>query len=545
MSKTFRSRFDQIISLTFLFAISVCSISCGDNHYSGSPLKGQQVMRINLRSEPPTLDPRKAFDSLSSPIIKMVFEGLTRMTPDGKASPSAADRIEISGDRLTYTFHIRPNQWTNGEPVTAYDFYNTWKTTLDPTFGAPFADQFFIIRGAEEHYKQGLPFNQVGIKAIDAKTFQVTLNNPTPYFLQLTAHLMSFPTHTATAVKDPNWATEAGEGYVSNGPFRLAVWKHNYEIVVEKNPLYWDSEVVKLDWIKISMVDNCMTELSLYENGDLDWAGNPLTALATEALPDLQKRKLVHSKPTAASYAYCFNLNDPVLKNEKIRKALGYAIDRASLVDNILLGGQIPAMGWVPPTMPFPHKEFFEDADFAVAKQLFEEGLQELGLTRQTLPKLTLSYNTLESHHRIAQAIQQQWYTTLGIDIGLENMEWKVYLDKMQKGQFQIGRSAWVADYNDPVTFLDIYKDKEVANNYTGWENKTYEHLLDQANRVKSTKERNALLLEAEGILIGEMPMVPIYYYTENYLKKPYVKGFYLGPISDIDFKWAHIEVQS
>lgn len=503
-----------------------------------APATGPKNLRLNLHAEPPTADPGLAEDSTSGTIIRATFEGLTRTGADGQVHLAAAESYEVSEDGLTYTFKLRDAKWSNGDPVTAGDFEFAWKRALDPKTAANYAYQLFYIKNGEAYNKGQASRDDVGVKALDDKTLQVTLENPTPFFTELTAFYTYYPVNQKVVEADENWATQAAT-HVGNGPFKMTDWQHKSKIVLEKNENYWDKDNVKLDKIEFSMIEDENTELSMFENGELDWAGAPLSQLPTDAMPALTDSGRIHTKPIAGTYWYKFNTEQPPFHNVKIRKAFAYAIDRKSLIDNILQAGQIPATGAVPPSMALNTEGYFKDNDVETAKKLLEEGMKEEGLT--SLPEITLSYNTAETHKKIAEAIQDQWKQNLGVEVKLENQEWKVYIEDLHQGNYQIGRMGWLGDFNDPINFLEQYKEKKGGNNDTNWENAKYKELLNQSAVEKDPEKRKQILAQAEQILMDEMPVMPIYFYTNSWVHNEKLTGVIIDGLGNIDFKEADI----
>lgn len=502
---------------------------------SGEP----KVLRINLHSEPPTADPGLAEDSTSGTVVRAAFDGLTRTGSDGKPMNSAAESVEVSQDLKTYTFKIRDAKWSNGDPVTAKDFEYAWKRVLDPKTAANYAYQLYYIKNGEKANKGEVGLDQVGVKALDDKTLQVELENPTPYFLELTSFYTYFPVDQKVVSADPKWATEA-KTHVGNGPFKLESWEHKSKLVLVKNDNYWDKDTVKLDKIEFSMVEDENTELSMFDNGELDWAGAPFSSLPTDAIPALKESGKMTIQPIAGTYWYKFNTEKPPFNNVKIRKAFAYAIDRQSIIDNVTQTNQKPAMGAVPDSMSLNPNGYFKDHDVETAKTLLAEGMKELGLTK--LPPITLSYNTSEGHKKIAEAIQDQWKKTLGVDVKLENTEWKVYIENLHQGKFQIGRMGWLGDFNDPINFLELFKEKNGGNNDTRWENPKFKELLNKSALEGDAEKRKAILKEAEAVMMDDMPVMPIYFYTNSWVKKDEVKGVQVDGLGQVDFKWATIE---
>ncbi|MBB64499.1 MAG: ABC transporter substrate-binding protein [Waddliaceae bacterium] len=528
-------------SFFILVTINFLIVSCGSQEDSQSQRKKNQTLFINLFSEPPTLDPRETGDATSSDVLRHLFDGLTRIGPDGDIDLAVAEKFEMSSDGLIYTFYLKSTRWNDGSPVTALDFSESWKTVLDPSFPAQMAYQLYVIKNADKVKSGELPVEDLGVEILNSHTLRVSLESPTPYFLELLSTSPFLPVHHHIAKRNPDWARDAKPDFVSNGPFYLNKWKHQNELVLKKNPHYWDKDSVTLKKIVMSMIEDSNTELQLFQSGELDWAGKPISiGLPTEAIPSLHAEGILQIQKTASTYFYIFNTTQFPLNNRKLRKALSYALNRQSIVDNISQAGEMIALSLVPPSMSLREKGYLKDQQSKEAQKLFAEALKELKLTEETFPALHLSYNTSDGHQKIAQAVQEQWREVLGIDISLDNFEWKVYLDKLQKRDFQIGRLGWVADFNDPVTFLEMYEEGDNPINHTGWENVRYAALLQRASQTVNIERRKNLLHEAEKILMDEMPIAPLYFHTNAYLKHEQLKGVVFSPIGHVDFKWAY-----
>jgi oligopeptide transport system substrate-binding protein len=503
-----------------------------------------QELRVNINSEPPALHPGLASDATSGGVLLQTFEGLTRIGKDGKPENAMAEDVQVSDDLKTYTFKLRDAQWTNGDPVTAEDFIYAWKWALDPAHQSSYAYQLYYIQGAQAANEGKGSVDDIGVKAIDEKILEVTLENPTPYFLELTAFYTYYPVNHKVATANENWHTEAGDDYVSNGPFKMTEWSHQDKIVLEKNENYWEADVVKLEKIEMYMINDPNTELSMYDNGELDRAGSPFGTLPTDALPQLKDSGDLVIKPIAGTYWYKLQTEKPPLNNKNIRKALAYAINRKAIVENITQGGQMPATAAVPPSMaPENEQGYFADHDVEKAKEFLQTGLQELGYKDVSeLPTITLSYNTSEAHQKIAQAIQDMWKNELGVNVTLDNSEWAVYIDKLHKGDYMVGRMGWLGDFNDPINFLELYREKNGGNNDTLWENADFKKLLDDSQRETDPDARTQMLKDAEAILMDEMPIIPIYFYTNVWVEKENLKDVVVSGLGDVQLKWAYFE---
>ncbi|KAA9027554.1 peptide ABC transporter substrate-binding protein [Niallia endozanthoxylica] len=539
----------KLLFLSMLLVLSMFLTACagGKDNADGSKDGGKEAaqdLRVNINTEPPTLNPGLAEDSTSGTVLRQVFEGLSRINLEGKAELAAAEDVQISEDQKTYTFTLRDAKWTNGDPVTAKDFEYAWKWALDPANASPYSYQLYYLEGGQAFNEGTGTADAVGVKALDDKTLEVKLANPTPFFLELTAFYTYLPVNSKVAEAKPDWANDAGDNYTTNGPFKLAEWSHSDKIVLEKNEDYWDAETVKLNTITMIMVNDPNTELSMFDSGELDWAGMPTGNLPQDALPALKDEGRLHTESIAGIYNYKLNTTVEPFTNANIRKAFALAINRQELIDNVTQGGQLPAMAIVPPTM-FPENEkgYFKDNDVKKAKEYLQKGLEELGYKDVSeLPPVALSYNTDEGHQKIAQAIQDMWKQNLGVEVTLNNAEWKVYIEQVQSLDYNIARMGWLGDFNDPINFLESYYSATGGNNDTGWENKDFQALLDQSATEADTKKRQELLKQAEEIFMNEMPVIPIYFYTNNWVQADNLKDVAVSGLGDVQFKWAYFE---
>ncbi|URM32036.1 peptide ABC transporter substrate-binding protein [Cytobacillus firmus] len=548
MNKRLSIFFSMLLVLSmFLAACSGGGDNAEDGKKGGDDDKKSDVpqeLRVNINTEPPSLNPGLAEDATSGTVLRQILEGLTRIGKDGKPENAMAEDVKVSDDQKTYTFKIRDAKWSNGDAVTANDFVYAWKWALDPANNSTYAYQLYYIEGAEAANTGEGSLDAVGVKAVDDKTLEVKLVNPTPYFLELTAFYTYLPVNSKVAEANPEWATDAGENYTTNGPFHLTEWSHSDKIVLEKSETYWDAETVKLDSIEMIMINDPNTELSMFDNGELDWAGAPTGALPTDAMQALKDDGRLTTQPIAGIYNYKFNTTVEPFNNVNIRKAFAHAINRQEIIDNILQGEQLPAMAIVPPTM-FEENEkgYFPDNDVEKAKEFLQKGLEELGYKDASeLPAVTLSYNTSEAHQKIAQAIQDMWKQNLGVEVNLDNAEWNVYLDKINTMDYQVGRLGWLGDFNDAMNFLEMYRDADGGNNSTGWESKEFQDLLAKSATEADAEARQQLLKDAEAIFMEDMPVAPIYFYTNNWVQAEGLKDVVVSGLGDVQYKWAHFE---
>jgi oligopeptide transport system substrate-binding protein len=429
--------------------------------------KSPHVLRMNITREPPTMDPRKGSDWIGSSMHFLLFEGLMRLNPDGTLTPAQARTVEISDDRMTYTFHLRGAHWSDGSPVTARDFELAWKKIIDPQFGAANAHLLYPIKNAEKIKKGQLPVDALGAVSKDDLTFVVQLEKPTPYFLDLISFCLFFPVNHAIDENNPQWMMEASPLFVSNGPFKIKTWKHNSEIILEKNRRYWEEPLIDLDQVNINMIADENTALSMYENGQLDVIGMVISPLPTDALHHFYEQGLVKNQSSPATTIISFNTSKFPFTNKHIRRALSYAIDRAQIVSNITQLGEEVATNIIPECLA-PTKSFFRDHDVELARKELLLGFEELRIHK--FPKVTLQYSYSEVNHKLVQVLQQQWKETLGIEVGLEKFEHKILLDRLIDRTYDLATTYWFAQYKDPMSIFERFKSKNNAKNYPDWE---------------------------------------------------------------------------
>ncbi|MUG45021.1 peptide ABC transporter substrate-binding protein [Paenibacillus woosongensis] len=554
-----------LLLLTLVLALSTLLAACGSNDKGASnggknntpaenassgeeKLAADQTLRVNLSAEPPTFDPAQAQDSQANTVLKTMYEGLARMDEHGQPVPAAAEKWDVDGTK--YTFHLRKDaKWSNGDPVTANDFVFAWERVLSPNTqpAAPYAYQLYYLKNAQA-YNEGkiTDFSQVGVKATDDYTLEVELDAPTPYFLGLTSFYTFYPVHQSVK-DDAKWAVDASKMIV-NGPFTLTTWIKGQTIEVTKNENYWDKDDIKLNKITMSLVNSGATEITSYRNNELDRAGHPNGEIPTDQIPIVQKelKDEYKVKGIASTYYYQFNVTAKPFDNAKIRKAFAMAIDRQIIVDKVTLGGQIPAFGFIPPGIAGVNDEYRTEVkddyfteNVEEAKKLLEEGMQEEGYTK--LPDITLTYNSSEAHKKIALAVADMWKKNLGVDVKTENQEWAVFIENRKNLNYQVARAGWSADYNDPMTFIDLWTSNS-GNNDIGFKNEEFDKLIAEAKAIEDNTKRNENFKKAEEILVKDnMAIMPIYYYTNVAVEKPWLKGVSLDFSGAIDYTRAYI----
>lgn len=499
----------------------------------------QQIIKIAVEHDLQSLDPRKVRDLGTVTTLHMVYEGLMRTELNGTLTPAMAEEINVSDDGKIMTFQLRHSQWSDGTPVTAYDFEHAWKSVLDPNFPAPNAYQLYPIVGAQEAKEGKGKLDDVGVHAEGPTTLTVTLKEPTPYFLELTATYFFYPVHTSLRTKNE---VDTDSLPITNGPFVINEWKRRNEWKTSINPYYWDREHLCIQGAHFIILDP-QVSIQLFQRKELDWIGSPISTLPTDSLKSLNDKKEFHTVASDGLYFLRINTERPPFDHVKMRQAFALALDRKNLVDHVLQGKQVPALGLIPPTL-LAGPSFFNDNDLELARKLFSESLQEQSWNIKDLPPVYIQYAASERNHKIAQVAQAQWKEAFGIDVQLMPLELKTHYERLKEKNYGVAIGSWFADFRDPITFLNIFKHKDNGTNNTNWENSKYITLLEASASPKNGFERNALLKQAEAVLIQDMPMIPLFFSSYNYLKNPRVKDVYFSPLGYLDFKQAFIEVK-
>lgn len=520
--------------ILFLLALSICLL------LSGCGAEKNEHVSYALEAEPASLDPGMTTSLTEANVQAQLFEGLTRLDADNKPQPALAERWEISDDARTYIFYLRDGiTWSDGSPITAQDFVYSLLRVVDPEVASPNAYMLFDIEGAEDFSKKKITADQVGIKALDDRTLQIRLRHPTAYFLNLTAFHCFYPVpRQYVEAKPDTWAANAA-GFVGCGPFLLKKWVHSSEILLEKNPDYWDKAHVRSEALDFPISESQSTRLTLVESGQ----ANIMVEPPPQDQERLEKMGLYQVAPFLGTYYYVFNTEKEPFNDQRVRKAFALAVEREDLVRNIVRGHKEAAYAWVPPGLknPATGNDFrheggpLQEENAAEARRL----LQAAGYGPERQPEVTILFNTNEMHKAVAEAVQAMWKQNLGVDVSLTNQEAKVYLASRTEGSFQVARASWVADYADPMTFLDVFADEE---NDAQYHNEAYNQLVRLAKAEKDLGRRMQYMHDAEQILFDDYVLIPLYYTTQPYVVQPYVKGFHWSPLGLIDLKEAYIE---
>ena len=493
-------------SAIFLTLIAAALVGCGR-----VPDRAELVF-IN-GAEPELLDPPLITAQATSRVGYALFEGLTSFDQKGVPQPGVAERWEMSADGLHYTFHLRHNaQWANGDPVTAEDFLYSWRRTLLPATASEYAYQLYYIRGAKDFGEgKSKDFASVAVRAPDAYTIEITLENPTPFFLDLCAFSTLLPVHRATVEKYSDWASKPAH-FMGNGPFLLKEWRPFDRVRLVKNPRYWNAATVAMKSVDVIPAARPHTAFNFYATGIADLMMDKGLA-PTPLLGELKKRPDFHAAPFLGNYFFRFNVSRKPFDDPRVRKAFCLVVDKPYLVGHITRAGEVPATSFVPPGAGngyTPPPGPVRDVD--AARKLLAAAGYPGGSGFPVVYYLYRSDSDLDQD--IAVELQNMFRRDLGVTIQLARQEWTVYLNSQSKLDYDMCRSSWVGDYNDPNTFLDMFL-TDGGNNRTGWSSAPYDKLIAAAAREVDTKRRFDIFREAERMLVSEeMPICPLYYYV-------------------------------
>lgn len=517
----------------FIIAVSAALIfagcggkSEGKTASTANKAAGEEFI-IGNGAEPQSLDPAKIQGTPEHRVNMALFEGLVTYDPKtANAVPGVAESWDISEDGMVYTFHLRKAEWSDGTPITAKTFVDSWMRMLAPETGAKYASMVaLIVKGADDYNTGKADASAVGIKAVDDSTFEVQLTGPLPYAIDMLAHYAFNPSPIHAIEKfGSDWIKPAH--FVGNGPFTLESWVPQEKLTVVPNEKYWNKENVHLSRITFLPIEDMNTAFEKYKAGEIDWnISIPVPRLdEVKILPDYQV------SPQIGTYYYIFNVNKGPLQDSRVRKALSMALNIQEIVDKVTRGGQLASRSMVPPMAGYTPAEGAGYDPEGAKKLLAEAGYPD----GKNFPEMTVIYNTNESHKTIAEYVQEAWKNNLGITINIQNYEWKTFLDIRQQHNFDIARAGWVGDYQDPNTFLEIFM-TDASNNDGQYSNAKFDELVRKAATMKNGPERFRTLHDAEAIfLTEEQGVLPIYSYVSQHLIDPKKwNGWYLNP-SDI-----------
>lgn len=528
----------------FLLCATTILVGCSKRETPVQIGNREQILHVGNGDEPRDLDPQTTTGNPESSIQDALFEGLTAWSIEHyDPIPGAAERWDISEDGTVYTFYIRPDaKWSNGDPVTAEDFVFSYKRILSPTLSAAYAYMFYCVKNAEAFNKSKIgDFSEVGVKALDEKTLQITLKAPTPYFLRLVRYRCWYPVHPPTVLKfgtiDTPYTKWTHTGnHVGNGAFKLKSWEPNRKIIIERSETFWDAKNTRLNEIHFYPIQDINSEEYAYRSGQLH---------ITHELPPARiayhkenNPEQLHLDPWLGTYFYELNTLRPPLDDVRIRRALALSLDREKIVKYICKAGQPAAYHVVPPDTAGYTSKARIPYDVEQARKLLAEAGYPNG---EGFPKFEILYNTHKAHMSLAEAVQQIWKENLNINVGLVNMEWKTFLARQKDHQFDISRSSWIGDYIDPSTFLEYFT-TDSGNNHSSWSNKEYDDLIRQSAFEQDQEKRFEIFQQAEKILLDEVPAIPIHFYRSKSLVQTSVKNWPPNLLDRHAYKYVYLE---
>ncbi|MDB6069599.1 MAG: transporter substrate-binding protein [Verrucomicrobiales bacterium] len=517
----------RLLILFFTVLAAAGLTGCGGDPVSAVEGAKSKIFLVNNKAEPRFLDLQRCNSVTEHHIMLSLYQGLVGESKesDKDVEPGAAERWDTNADKSVWTFHLRKNaKWSDGAPLTAQDFVWSYRRMLRKALGAQYAEMLYMLKNGRELYDGVVKEEDLGARALDNDTLELTFLGPTPHFLLIACHTSWWPVPRHVIEKyggvydvmNP-WTDE--DKLVGNGPFKMKRYLFRQYLEVERNPHYWDAANVKLDGVRFYSIDDDAVEERLFRRGQLHATySTPLSRI-----PDYLKNHpdIVQNYTNCASWYFRVNTTRPVLSDVKVRRALAFALDRKSIIDNVLRARQQPAAGMVPPMEGYTQVNEFS-YDLTKARQLLAEAGFADG---KGFPKFDILISKNEASRQIAEAVQAMWRQNLGISVGVTQQDFSVYLTSQQKLDYDIAWAGWNADYFDPASFIDMWM-TDGGNNETGWSNKAFDKLLDDARQCADAGQRLAILTEAEKILMQDTPVLPLYFGTRTRLIHPAVKNW-------------------
>ncbi|MCL2566733.1 MAG: peptide ABC transporter substrate-binding protein [Alphaproteobacteria bacterium] len=481
------------------------------------------TLRVAIMGEPASLDPNFTTGTWENIILTDLFSGLTAKNAKGETVPESAESWKVSPDGTVYTFYLRDNKWSDGIPVTAADFEFAYKRILNPETASSYASMLYVIKGAKDYNTGKAGVEGLGVKAIDDKTLQITLEHPTSYFISMLHHYTFSPLPKHAVEKYGKEWSKPGN-MVSNGAYKLVEWKPQSYVKAARNEFYYNNANTKIDNVVYYTQEDRAAILKRFRSNEIDIADDFASDQYEWIAANLPGQYDV--SPYMGIYYFAINMKDKIMSNPKVREAINLAIDREFITSKVLKSGEIPATSFVPigvknyKPAEFSFKNMSKEERIAKAKQL----LLDAGYNEQNPLSVEISYNTSENHKKVSIAVANM-LKDIGINYTLTNKEVAVHYKDMQNGNFQIGRAGWIADYDDPASFLYI-GETGVGNNYAKFSSKQYDDDFAKAKTLSSEAARNEFYKAAERILLDSAAYIPIYYYVSHNLVSNRIEGF-------------------
>lgn len=538
----------KLLCKSTLYALSLTALIFANGCTKSSTTKSTQTVKfgipksetviVNLQTEPPSLDWHIGTDTTSSEVTSNIMSGLTEFDladPELKVIPSLATKWESDKLAKKWTFELRKDvKWTDGVEFEAQHIVDSWERLLNPKTGAEYAYFLFSLKNAKAYNDGSLKdFSKVGIKIVDKHKLEIELDGSVSFFPSMLAHHATYPLRKDNLAKFGDKWTEPGN-IVTLGPYKLAKWEHDEAILLERNESYW-GEKAKTKYVLGRMITEQSSAVNAFDSGEIDI----IPEIPSNDVSILKKRPEYQKQNGLIVYYYGFNTKQKPFDNVDFRKAVASAIDKSE-VTKVLGQDDVTATSWVPKGMMGHVDDMGIKFDPAKAK----EYLVKAGYTDPTkVPKVSITFNTNENHKKIAENVQAQLKRNLGIDIEIQNEEWKVYLSKLKsKKGYSIFRMGWVADYPDPDNFLNLLTSTS-ANNHTGWKNAEYDSLISKGISELNSAKRKVHYDKAQKILLEEdVAAVPLYYSIRQYLINPRIVGFKLNPLDQKVYKGVVVQ---
>lgn len=481
-----------------------------------APLERTKTLHLIFQEGAPlSLNPYHSSSDMRSRVLsKLLFEGLTRLNQEGQPEFAGAIQCSISNKGLSYTFKLRTYRWSNGESVTAFDYATSWQYALSDRVSHP--ELLFVIKNAQRFKENMCATSDLGIRALDAETLQVDLEWRDPHFLHKLAQPYFFPLFGS--MREPKWF---------NGPYLIRQQSKN-EILLARNPYFWNKEgaaTPSFEQIQVRWQDNADEIYSVFQEGKVEWIGDPLNILSPQCIEQLEKEGRLRKQRVSRRFLICFNTKHPVLSNSYIRLALSLSVDRSLICNSIF--------PYSTPSNPFsPQVE--------EAVRLFDKGLEELGLTRDSFPSLTFSYSHQTRREKLAICLQKSWKDILGINAGLERVEWNLFRNKLEKGCFEIGGTIQDIPEEDSLEFLNRFEGPS-SWNFSQWDHSLYREIMTHAKEERNQEARKDIFSHAKKILDEEVPFTSLFDYMHLYAHHPQMEGYLFDPEGCVDFSNAFI----
>ena len=561
----------KILSVILAAALT-CSmvVGCGssketakDDKAAASSSDGFNVT-VNFASEPMTMDPALNSTVDGGVMANHLFEGLMKWQDTGEEADGSDgtvdnaeltygqaesyDKVENEDGTVTYTFHLRDGiKWSDGKDVTAGDFEYAWKRLVDPATAADYSYMLDSVVNANEIIAGEKDASELAAKAVDDKTFEVTITTDVPYFEEICAFPATMPVRQDIIEEKGDQWTFDPSTYISNGPYKLTEWTHNSQIVMAKNENYYDYENLGPDTITFKLMDDSNAMLSGFKSGELDFIQDAPQA----ELPGLIASGDMKILNYLGTYYVCFQTQKAPFDNPKVREAFTLAVDRTYIVNKVTQSGQVEAGGYVPSGISDADGGDFReeggdyykptDADYEANCEKARQLLAEAGYPNgEGFPVVEYLYNTSDAHKAVAEALQNMWEQELGVTVTLNNQEWAAFLQTRKNGDYSIARNGWISDYNDPISFLDMWMTGG-GNNDAQYANPEYDNIIKEAKATSDAAERMKLLHQAEDILVGQDYVVdPLYFYTQKYMLADGIEGTYYCPLGYFFFGYTH-----